>query len=1178
MSPTPNSRFFRDEPNTATPPPALLRRKTDFRDSSDLKLEDKDKDHNSALDVGSPYGTLKRSATNPLGANSSGQGSPWAAPPSQSTGFSTMGGAFGSFNIGTITPKTSSDKKASFGSLRGESRFKGLLSKGSSEDVGSIGKDKSSAGLERLPETENDASRQFPGKMVQNRANRSDTNPFEEARSGSSALGGEHMGTPTSGIGQFGLSAYGMPSSSMMSTAQPPASRHEPMSPTNTNPYQSPHGDKVVDQEDVDTDGSDIHAHLPNLNELQEDSAPPSFGSFQRVSAVEGPAGDRSQTSSVGASRGFPSLGGLGGLSSLNSSGGWPVSAAGGTPTRERSAFSTGFGDPIFGSMADLQSPSLATLGGTGFFGPHTGLPSSTPTSNRPSKLGSLFPTAMQDQMRVDQSRQELTGNDNAPKSQGPSSPERAPGMNISASQVPFSLAPGTPTGQTGMDMSFQLPHNGNQTTTPGQLPTSQQRQMVMPDRMRWIYRDPQGNMQGPWSGLEMHDWFKAGFFTADLQVKKMEDIEYEPLAQLVRRIGNSREPFLVPQIGVPHGTPAHGGHWGTPGPNGGVQPPFPSSFPSFGTTLTAEQQNALERRKQEEQYLMARQKEHLAQQQAMMKQIQVPPGSGTAPAAPAPHPLQHHPSAHSLHSQPSFGSITSPGGFQPPPMQAPIQPPQSQAMPGYFEPPVRQSTMPNLTSQIPQSGAVGPDEMPGMMDRLNINRSVQFPFGTAENSLHSQQVAAMLQDRARLQQEQEQFNNSKEADSIFDQQAREERLRQFHAYRGSSEEDVNIRRSDGLPTHPAGLPSTNESAQDQQQAGEELEQEVQIQILEQTLQTQQSMEPLSLSQQVQKAASQRQQEQAHEDDSGWKGWKVNNGLPLPFPPPMPSASPLPAPAAQRRQNVADTLAEGSRSQTQTPAEAASTSVAPWAKDVNEAPKGPSLKEIQEAEARQAAKLEEAAAAARRALAEQERANQPPPPAPGLPSTANWASASSTTPTPSAGPAWGKAVKSQTAAPTTPKKTLAQIQKEEEARKQRQQASAASAASAAATAQAAMVSSPAANAAKRYADLASKATPQTPTPQTPAAAGGAWTTVGAGGKTKAIPPAPVVVTSTTPVSAAAKPTRSVSAVTRPPTMSTGTATNPNRAGEEFAKWAKIALGRGLNNSINGKTQFNINTW
>jgi hypothetical protein len=100
-----------------------------------------------------------------------------------------------------------------------------------------------------------------------------------------------------------------------------------------------------------------------------------------------------------------------------------------------------------------------------------------------------------------------------------------------------------------------------------------------------------------------------------------------------------------------------------------GAQPPFANSFPSFGTTLTAEQQNALERRKQEEQYLMARQKEHLAAQQQVLAKAQM----GIPPHGILPHQLHHHSSAHSLHSQPSFGSITSPGGYQPSPTQGPV-------------------------------------------------------------------------------------------------------------------------------------------------------------------------------------------------------------------------------------------------------------------------------------------------------------------------------------------------------------------------------------------------------------------------------------------------------------------------------------------------------------------------
>ena len=77
---------------------------------------------------------------------------------------------------------------------------------------------------------------------------------------------------------------------------------------------------------------------------------------------------------------------------------------------------------------------------------------------------------------------------------------------------------------------------------------------MVMPDRMRWVYLDPQAQVQGPFTGLEMNDWYKAQFFTPDLRVKKVEDHDFEPLGQLIRRIGNSREPFLVPQVGIAHG------------------------------------------------------------------------------------------------------------------------------------------------------------------------------------------------------------------------------------------------------------------------------------------------------------------------------------------------------------------------------------------------------------------------------------------------------------------------------------------------------------------------------------------------------------------------------------------------------------------------------------------------
>ncbi|KAF3482826.1 GYF domain-containing protein [Arthroderma uncinatum] len=1186
LSPT-SSRFFRDESNVATPPPSILRRKTDIKESAvDSKWEEKEKsfaERDPSFDISSPFGSLKRSATNPVSAGALGSNSPWSS--NQGSAFGSMGvGAFGNFAMGSVAPQSATEKKPGFGSLRGESRFKNLLSKGSSEDMSGSNKDKSSAiGLDRLAETEDDMPRETTEEAFRNRPSRSETNPFvDERRSGSAALGGQEIGTSgIGGIDQFGLSSFGMPGGTsalrdLVASSQPPNhTHHEPMSPTHTNPYQSPRGDRNNDVGlgDPDNEGSDIqqHARLPNISDLRDDSGHGSFSAMSRSGIISDiPAADRSQTSSVGANRGFPSLGGLGGLGSLGNSGGWPTSSATGTPTRERPAF--GFGDPIFGPMSDLQSPGASGLGGAGIFGSQTSLSNMGATS-RPSKLGSLFPPAMQDQMRNEQSH----SNEEPGKPQDPfMSHDKSSAMlthpTSTTSHTPVGTSGGgavtNPSAQSLLDGNMPQSQNAGQFggSSSSQLPPAQQRQMVMPDRMRWIYRDPQGNTQGPWSGLEMHDWFKAGFFTAELQVKKLEDVEYEPLAQLVRRIGNSREPFLVPQIGVPHGAPmSQPGPWGAAPPSqaGAVQPPFASSFPSFGTTLTAEQQNALERRKQEEQYLMARQKEHLAQQQALMKMQQI-----QGPAHPInPQQLQHHSSAHSLQSQPSFGSITSPAAFQPTPMQGPIQPPHS--VPAFFEGPMRQNTgPPGSQAGAPEFG-VGHDEMPILMDRINVNRGAgqfgfnnagSFPPGHQENQAHNQAVSTMLQDRSRLQQEQENFTKA-HPESIFDQQARDERVRQFHALR-IADEDIPVRRTEE--------PSSHREANQEQRSQEESPVPN-----DQNHFNQGDEQELTLTQKVQNAASaqrlhqqQQQQQQFNiqappaEVESPWA--KIDNGLPQPFPPP-PSQSPLPAPAAQRnRQHVADNLAAETRSETQTPNEVHATSVAPWAKEHSEAAKGPSLREIQEAEARKAAKLEELAAATRRAIAEQERANPPPAPAPGLPSTANWArSGSASTPTTDAASAWSKSVggKNQ-ATPTTtaPKKTLAQIQKEEEARKQRTAAAAAAAASAA--------NSLGTAAGKRYAELASKMTAQQPA--SPAAASGAWTTVGASGKAKALPVTTAVNSRNVPglTPSPTPATKPKSIMSRTVSIGNSAAASANRPAEELAKWAKLALEKGLNSSIN----------
>ena len=260
---------------------------------------------------------------------------------------------------------------------------------------------------------------------------------------------------------------------------------------------------------------------------------------------------------------------------------------------------------------------------------------------------------------------------------------------------------------------------------------------------------------------------------------------------------------------------------------------------------------------------------------------------------------------------------------------------------------------------------------------------------------------------------------------------------------------------------------------------------------------------------------------------------------------------------------MAEALAAENRSRSQTPSvETPSSSLAPWAKETTEtASKGPSLKEIQDAEARQAAEREAILAQQRRELAERERLARlaMPEPTPGLPSTASWA-ASGTPASPGAS-AWAKPAVGAKVTPGGAKKTLAQIQKEEEARKNK----AASAAAAAAASTTGLASGAAAG--KRYAELASRPTQASPS-QAPSGGSSAWATVGPSGKAKA--PASAALGRT---ASGAIPTAAPSAVKRPAppvrtnTLQTATAT----ANEQVAKWARGSMGRGLNAGINGES-------
>lgn len=1184
-SPGGTGRFNRDEPS-----PFFSRKPTDSKESlygtsgsEDRPEEGQVGNATSKMPISMPnplpFGGLMRSNT--AGSTlSNGPSSPWGTTPVSAT-FSPMGN-FGNFAM-PGQQATSGEKRPGFSSMRGESRLVSLMPRESAEDLAS---------------KSGDANRGQESSKPWRSRPRTDTDPFgddpantflEESQDGASLLNQQRrapgLDTPnrhkSSDFGMSDMPGFRDSMQRREEAQQTPQGHHgtsnEHLSPTDTNPYGSPaSGEKEeTDHGNVDSDALQ-HMRGHTLGGIPE-SVPNHYGTLPRgfnTGTFDG--SDRSQNSSAGASKPFPSLGGLSGHGGLGGFGGWPTTSnPTGTPDRERSNFQGAFGNTIFGPMADMQSSSLGNMGGT-FSGGSTSNQSGSNAMGRGSKLGSLFPAAMQAQMQGAESEVPGDGADHRQSSgfgaigrnaigsgsRDMDSPMRS-GRGIFDDLVQASDSRGQgsiSSAEMSQNLTSSAPHSvpsyapaptSAPTYQPSQassdsasnsLPPTQQRTMVMPDRMRWVYLDPQGQVQGPWSGLEMHDWYKASFFTADLSVKKVEDAEFEPLGQLIRRIGNSREPFLVPQIGVPHGpaTTQAGAPFAPAATasvaQGSVQPPFAGAFPSFGTTLTAEQQNNLERRKQEEQYLMARQREFLAQQQVNMKQMQM---QGALPSA-----LHHHSSAHSLQSQPSFGSITSPIGIQP---QAQL--PGGQSVAGFFDGVSRQAAGP--------AGMVLPQDYlrEEEVARLSIQERPQAygPGMTGSQLPQVQPLPSMLQQQpADLQRDATRIEQLRQNDP----QGYKARLREFEQLRAQHDLEQSMQSSTASSNDLIGQlqqRSVPQSFREKMDSHSEVKAEAP------------EAEVLSLTEQVQKAASAKQTP-ATQPESPWS--KVATGLPMPFPPPQ-SATPLPAPTALRgRSNLPEALNMGSRSRSETPDLPGGTpSIAPWAKEQAEAPKGPSLKEIQEAEAKQAAKVEEAAAAARRALLEQEMRSQPVAQAPGLPTTSTWGSSASPVTPANVPSAWAKpASKSQTStsANASGKKTLADIQKEEELRKQKL---------AAASTTTAMPGQSSISGGKRYADLAGKPT------STPSA-GAAWSTVGAGGKIKA-PTGPSVSTPSTamrsvtttsaPTVTSTKAARPVAATTRSMTGNGSTGqTGITAANQEFTKWAKNELSKGLNSGINGK--------
>ncbi|KTW27754.1 hypothetical protein T552_02194 [Pneumocystis carinii B80] len=196
----------------------------------------------------------------------------------------------------------------------------------------------------------------------------------------------------------------------------------------------------------------------------------------------------------------------------------------------------------------------------------------------------------------------------------------------------------------------FENPQQSNFSQPSPLQPPS--RTPVMPDKLNWLYKDPMGITQGPFSSLKMQDWYNAGFFQLTLLVKQVNDEDFEPLSSLIARVGNQKEPFLAPfYTKLQAISPVDNFYdtvndWDSPGleskldhhlsgttalgninpvtptsPGWNRQTQFPKSF-SFESNLAPDQHNSLESRKHEE-YLMHHKKNLFQQQRLTQLAIQ---------------------------------------------------------------------------------------------------------------------------------------------------------------------------------------------------------------------------------------------------------------------------------------------------------------------------------------------------------------------------------------------------------------------------------------------------------------------------------------------------------------------------------------------------------------------------
>ncbi|WRT69040.1 uncharacterized protein IL334_006023 [Kwoniella shivajii] len=696
------------------------------------------------------------------------------------------------------------------------------------------------------------------------------------------------------------------------------------------------------------------------------------------------------------------------------------------------------------------------------------------------------------------------------------------------------------------------VPHLANGTHEQAQaagLPQNEEKQDL--GAVEWFYRDPNGQEQGPFTGTQMHDWYSHSYFTDDLPLRRALENTFRPLSELKTATGNAVQPFLSPVR--PRQAPPN-----LPIPVAALQQqalnghnvPLPDSFRNLGISspITADPRISPQPPLQPtpQQFNQG----FLPDPAAFSPNAYGPGHNGVlgSPAAFGPAPGQGGwamaPGAPGTPGAPGprlngpFGSIGMPSPIGSAPLPFMVQPHMQQFFP---------SQMPQIGSPVRSGDMFSPS--------IGVGAIPTSPWGMPQP--HQQQPQHPSAYAPQIPQQQAWSNEQQQPNPVIEQ-AVAEALSPVEVSNGVPAEAAQPIQADEKPVENEAAPV--EAVEEQ--IAETPEEEASPAPQTEHQASVSSKAPASVWGQT----PSRQSTTASPAPSS-----PSSAAPTPAPtsklPPAPASLPAKPAAPAKQPSTTEvfapkTVAPGTPGPTTGAISGEKTSAAPkpapWAikdeKDVK-ALSSPSLRDIQEAESKHAE-------ARRVALAEARAASASPALTPSastddFPTSMAWGLPSSKpslpTPAPSTptAPAWG-------GGDIAPKRTLKQIQEEEEKRK-------AKAAQAARIAQGVTGLPSAAGAVpssqkRGYADLAANAATSTP----PAG----WTTVGASGKSASTPVTSTAARSvSTPVAKPATPVKSIvpsqsaASIVGTPKKVNGTSTSEetNAPSVEFIRWVKGAL-------------------